>query len=283
MASPFDVSPKTIAQLNEWDLVRLANRLVWDEGRRLRLSPKDVRITLRINDKDKGIDAVTNTRGLESRHLGRGERIWQFKKSRPASEENLHKELRKKGVQEGFARGAGYTLVVGQDKPVNSQIDWQETLERLAREEGCRGTVQLMFGSYVAGWASSVPGAVLELQRELPGFQRVDRVLAEERHQVPFEADDPRRDAVHLVADMLLGPTATTTSVRIQGRAGVGKTRLGLECIRVNELDTVALYTDRPPDYEFFNWVAANEEIQVVLIVDECDDHETRRMVRSLA
>ncbi|SRR6266508_15405 len=51
---PFQVDANEVAPLNEHELVRLVNRLIWHEGRRLRLPFEAVRITLRIHDPDGG-------------------------------------------------------------------------------------------------------------------------------------------------------------------------------------------------------------------------------------
>jgi hypothetical protein len=56
---PFQVDANEMARLNEHELVRLVNRLIWHEGRMLRLPVEAVSITLRIHDPDGGADAIT--------------------------------------------------------------------------------------------------------------------------------------------------------------------------------------------------------------------------------
>ena len=194
--SPFELHAGAIEALREDDLVRLVNTLIWDEGRRLGVPATAIRVTLRTKDPDGGIDALTDVGARDSRYLRSGEMVWQFKRSWPDRARLRDRDLAAPGAKEAFERGAGYTLVVGEGMVPRTHLSRLRTLEGLARDEGCRGPVQLLDAEQVARWTSSVPGAHLELVWSLRGYQRADRVLADGRHSTPYEPDQARREAM---------------------------------------------------------------------------------------
>src|SRR6266508_3952092 len=96
---PFQVDADEIARLNEHQLVRLVNRLIWHEARRLRLPVEEVRITLRIHDPDGGADAITRAEEEASDWIPAGSTVWQFKKAWPGAT-RLRREFAKPAVRE---------------------------------------------------------------------------------------------------------------------------------------------------------------------------------------
>jgi hypothetical protein len=269
----FQLTHQEIQALHELDLVRLVNRLLWHEGWRERIPPSEIRISLRINDPDGGVDALTNASERGGRFLETGLRVWQFKKTWRAKGD-LEAEVRKPAVQDAFRVGAGYTLVIGENRPARTLDRWQRELRQIATMAGCTGTVRLLDAEQVARWASAVPSALLELRSQLRGFYRADLFIQREPiHAIPFEVDAARRATVEAIRQSLFGSNPSVSHARIQGAAGVGKTRLALELVRELGLDTLTLYgANVPSSAELFDWVAANEEIEAIVIIDECED-----------
>ncbi len=213
---------------------------------------------------------------------------WQFKKAWPTatsktgSQTDLELELMKTGVQEVFTEGGGYTLVLGRGvtaRGAHGLSAKQKILEQRARAAGCIGPVRLLAADKIASWASSDPAALFSLRPQIQTFTRADLELEYGRHAIAFEPDQPRIDIIENVAEAVLGSNPTTYNYRIQGLAGVGKTRLALEAAKHANLASVTLYSSGVPSRTLFNWVAVNEQVRVNLIVDECDEDHCQRLV----
>lgn len=275
-ASPFTVTEADVERLDEHDLVRLMNRLLWAEGRNKGIPPDNLYLTQRIHDPDGGVDATTNNEIADSDYIPRGLTVWQFKQTKKyPSEGQLRKELRKSKVQEGFRQGAGYTLAWGKGMAPTRQGEGKLKLQQLAEEAGCVGPVRLLVADHVAGWASEVPPALFELRPQIARYYRADQFLQREpRHAVPFEADPLRAAIIEAIKGWLLEKEGPTDHRRIQGRPGVGKTRLALEAVRAAGYDSLTLYSPGVPSSELFSRVAANPQVEPIVIVDECDEAE---------
>src|SRR5262249_43374085 len=154
-------------------LVELTNRLLMSEAHQYGIPLSATNVTVRVDDPDGGADALTNTGGIATPNLRQGKLVWQCKKRWPrhSTKSGLDKELQKRAVQAAFEDGAGYSLVVGESKSANTQLDRATRLENEARTAGCRGPVQLLHADQVTAWASGVPAAVLALRPAVQGFR----------------------------------------------------------------------------------------------------------------
>lgn len=274
--NPFAPDAGDIEDMGYVAQAALANRLIANRGLRLSVDITKIRTTLRLTEKDAGIDAFTDVNGIDDSLLSTGTTVWQFKASwdGPAG---LKKELRKPGVNAAFAEGAGYTLVVGKSMAVgghHGQMSRQKLLEGLAREEGCSGRVRLVTPDLLAAWIAEDPAALFEVMPQVHGFMSVGRVLqADSRHAITFESDDQRSEIIESISTWLHGPNPQRVSHRIQGAAGVGKTRLALEAVQSAGLEDAVLYSPEVPSSLYlFDWVANNERAQAMVIIDECEE-----------
>ncbi len=269
----FQIQATRVAELPAVQLVEFVNRLIRSEGWRLGVPPDKLKTSLRIYDPDGGIDALTDTGEHEGYYLGRGEVAWQVKASWPGRSE-LKKELKKAAVQAAFARGAGYSLVVGDDKPSDTQRTREEILRQLAADSGSVGQARVLHAGQLAEWASSSPGALFELNPQVREYWRADQFLQREPlHGIQFEPDEPRAASIIAIQGALLDDQPSTYHVRILGPAGVGKTRLALEAVTAAGVADLTLYAPNVPvSREFFTWVAANDSVTSIVIIDECDE-----------
>jgi|CXWL01.1.fsa_nt_gi hypothetical protein len=276
MNSPFVVRPREIEQLTDMQLVELCNALIWEDGRRAHIPLDRMKTTARLTDADGGIDAFTDNPGAPGRFVESGSMVWQFKRRWPTPKRLEEDVMRGTAAREQFAKGAGYTMVVGGGVATNKQIARQEELEAVAQKAGCKANVRLLVADDVARWATGAPGVLFLMRPAVANLVRADFMLASPQHSVPFEGDIQRTATIDAIERTLLGAEPTTQSARIVGAAGVGKTRLSLEVIRASGLEGAALY-GQAASVEFFNWIAANDDVQATLIVDECDDADARR------
>ena len=141
-AHPFDLTATDIERLANDDFVALVNRLIRVDCHRLGLPPDAARTTLRINDADGGVDALTDAGESGSRFVPPGWTAWQYKQRwEPAK---LQKEIRDgPAVQEAFRQGAGYTLVVARGMTPAAQVDAAQRLRRMVQAAGGTGPVRL--------------------------------------------------------------------------------------------------------------------------------------------
>jgi hypothetical protein len=217
MPGRFEVQADEISNLNEQNFVRVCNTLLRHEGRRLGVPQEDILTTLRINDPDGGIDAVTRVHA-NGIFIRAGETVWQYKVSYPDSIPELEEALRNSApAQAAFARGAGYTLVVGAGMPANLQESRQRSLQEALRRVKCEGEVVLLVADHVAHWVASVPAALLVLHPELGEYLNVEIVLRDARHSVMFHADDQRDALIATMEQLFVGPDPPSAYLRNRG------------------------------------------------------------------
>lgn len=284
--NPFSISPDEIAALTTESLVALLNRLIENQGAYCGLTVDSVRTTLRINDPDGGVDAYVDTGQLSDQFLGTGSSVWQFKKtyptetSRTGARSELELELYKPSVQTKFGEGAGYTLVVAKQIAVGGpygQIAKLNRLETLARSAGCIGEVRLLVANHIASWATRDPAALLSIRPAVRGLRSIQSELDSQRHTTTFEPDPQQAVILAEIGDRLLSSAPSVCHVRIQGKAGVGKSRLALEAgHKFGPAESVFFTTDTVTQ-ELFDWVISEPQARITLIADECETSDAVR------
>ncbi|MBF6611613.1 MAG: hypothetical protein IVW55_00610 [Chloroflexi bacterium] len=276
--NPSEITYRDIENLPDIGVVRLVNLLIKDEGERLRLPANQVRTTLAITDPDGGIDAITDAVEKESSYFPRGSTVWQFKKSWPGTPQQREAELTKPAVQEMFAQGSNYIMVVGHRTTPHWNRKREEALRDLAREHGCTGEVRIYEANLIAGWASTVPAARFEFHHPTGEFIRADQALRDPVHATEFEMDAGRQTILSAIKEQVFSEARQSSYARIEGEAGIGKSRLALEIVRDLGLESIVLYSQNVPSNSFFTWVVTDPRIQPVVIVDECDETDAIRL-----
>jgi hypothetical protein len=270
----FAIRADEVETLHERDFVALSNSLLRHDARRLGIPQEDVLTTLRITDADGGIDALTRGTDRASTYVPGGETVWQFKVSFPDSLPELTKALvRSEPAQAAFRRRAGYTLMVGEGMTASLFDRRMASLSEALRGCGCTGPVRLLNADHVADWASRVPAARLSLRPELAEFVRADLILNDARHAVAFQPDPARDEVIGALSEVLVGPDVISWHARVQGPAGVGKTRLVLETLKALGILEVALYCSGVSSRSLLSR-AVQEGLEICLVVDECDASE---------
>jgi hypothetical protein len=274
MASAFEVTAKQVADLpHEFAFVELVNRLIWDECQKRHLPAEAARLTLRIHDPDGGADAVVDAADRPGTYIPPGLTVWQFK-PKWLTEKKLQTELQKPAVQDAFKGGAGYVLVNQKGMAASLQVSRQKKLADLAKAAGCSGPVLLYVSDHVAHWASTVPAVILTFHPPfLAQYFRADEFLRlDQRHSTEFSPDDRRVAIIESIRIRVFSDAAVSISSRIQGKPGVGKSRLGLELVRALGIADLTLYGPQVPSTELIGWIAANPDVHATLVIDECDE-----------
>lgn len=279
----FEVSPAEIVRLDPFAFVDVMNHLLRAEADSLGILPSDVDTTLRTTDPDGGVDAaVTAPDSLVERWIPVGRSVWQFKASDLASSKKLREEFNKPGVQAALERGGGYRLIIGEELTPIKVDNRRKWLSECLKERGLNlEQGKILFAPQIAQWASEHL-AIAQLpyfRRPLGDLTRFDEWAKRRIHQVPFCEDTERHKIIATIRDILSGQNKLN-HLRIEGRPGVGKTRLALEAFRSPGLRERVLYASNPDEIPqgLFAWIRANHYVRAILIVDECDADRADRM-----
>lgn len=212
----FSVNAGEITALSNDDFILLLNTLVEAAGRGAGVPADCIRTSLRYTVKDGGLDALTDPFSIPVLGLDASERVWQYKQSWPSMKER-QEELRKPKVQDAFARGAGYVMVVAQDPTPGAQAKRKSTLQSEALSAGCRGPVTVLHATQVATWASSVPSALVAIRPSLSDYWTIARSLDLPRHSgTEWEPDAARLEVIDQASQTLFAASSSTTHVRIR-------------------------------------------------------------------
>jgi hypothetical protein len=137
---------------------------------------------------------------------------------------------------------------------------------------------KLIYASKIASWASQHPVMRFHLgQHPIDGLWSLAHWLRYQKdHQIPFQPDQARGDIIREIQQRFAAEDGPI-HLRIQGSAGIGKTRLALQVFEDGQ-DTV-FYAPEPPSTDsFFQWLAAKKDAHAILIVDECDADSARKL-----
>ncbi|MFL5797635.1 MAG: hypothetical protein ACJ77A_06840 [Actinomycetota bacterium] len=277
---PYEIRPGQVAALTEHDQVALFNLLIRHEARRLSIPPENIHTNLRIHDPDGGVDALTDGSNHVSRWIPQDEHVWQFKRTFPGSLPALARDIEQSGhaVLDAFKRGAGYTLVSGDEMVPALQHARQGRLRRTLEGMGCTGAVRLFSCAQMSEWCSLVPAAGFSFHPSVREYFPAATVLLEPSHAVIWNPDEAREELRQALATNLLGEDAISWYARIEGRPGVGKTRFVLEALQSSDLLDQALYIEGMPSQELFVWVTSEPDAFVTLVADEIEDGEAIRL-----
>jgi hypothetical protein len=281
MASVFEISPEEIELLTPGDFVDFMNHLLRAEASKSQISSTDVRTSLSIYAPDEGIDAaIDSAPKVTSDWLGATPSIWQFRSSKmPASD--IRAELQKPTVQEYIRRGYSYFIACGVGYVPEKIQEYRDKMKEYCLEKGLPFRGGFFGASDLACWASLFPSMVLLSYFRRPIAQgevvRIEDWEKMPRYSTPakYHADDLRQGIIGKIREFAdsLGLHAVA-SLRIEGEAGVGKTRLILEALKVSEQGKhLAIYATSPGFLPkgIFQWVRANPSVRCIIVIDECD------------
>lgn len=281
MNSIFEIKPNEIELLDSDQLVDLMNHLLCAESDKIGISPDNVNITIRIDVPDGGVDARTiNSEEIESRWIPLGLSIWQFK-SGDIFPNEIDQEFNKPGVQEVIRQGGSYCFVAGKDYVDRQRIDREQKLKQCFQDNNLTPKYKFLTASDIARWASEHPAIALlpHFRRPIGELMRFEIWASQQVHQIPFQYDEQIAQYITNIKEVIQKDSQINT-VRIEGLAGVGKTRLAMESLRISNLEERILYAVSPIDIPlgFFSWLEHNTSIELILVVDECDENDAGRL-----
>ncbi len=284
---PYEVSGRDIERLSDVELLDLLNRLLLAEVNKLAVSPTAVQTNLRKTDPDGGVDAKTDLpKQQRGRWIPPGACAWQYKSGRIRVAEIL-KEVSKPGVQRILREGGTYLLVSGSDYGAKARQSREDELTKnLSRKRHHRGTKRrrvsrgqksqsrrwrFMTSTDIATWVNEHPGllSLPYFQRPVGDFLRIEDVRRQTQHQIPFVEDENRRQLISAVREATRN--ARPAHLRIEGKAGAGKTRAVAEALNHPGLAERVLWFTGPDKIPpgLMKWLRDSAATAVV-VVDEC-------------
>jgi hypothetical protein len=266
---------KDVERLKDEELRSVLNALLDADASQHRVPLVDLSITTRNDDPDAGIDAwIKWPAGAAHDVLRPGENVLQYKSGK-LTKELLRSEFRKSGVQRVLKKGGSYLLCAGHDYVHVTKKRYEDQLKGLCRRKGIPiSHAKIIFGSALARWICRYPAvaARAELGKNIPQFITVERWQKIPRYSNSFRADDPRSETIGHIR-LFLQSEALGTTLRLEGRPGVGKTRLALEAVRTRGYSSRVLYfedAENPDILRFFTAVSNDQESYVIAVLDEC-------------
>lgn len=273
----FVIEERKIVYLTELEFVDVMNRLLKAEAQRFGIPSQEINTTMRQNDPDGGVDArIEHNVSLPfNSRVPEGLSVWQYKHGDSPPREIVNESL-KPGIQDAIVKGGAYCYVICKGYSDKSRKSREKKLREVYEDKLLVTKAKLFTAQDVADWVSDYPSVAM-----LPYFQPPvhDELLTFEQWlelpelrvgRVSFVADDQRRTILAEIGNTVSYKT-DFISLRITGRAGVGKTRFVLETIRANKLDLGTLYARSPESIptNLFSFIEANPHVRLILVVDE--------------
>jgi hypothetical protein len=268
---------KDVERLNNQEFQSIMNALLTAEAGRWHVPLLDLDLSTRQTDPDAGIDARVKWSTDGHDILKIGENVIQYKSGKLSLAE-LRTEFRKPGVQDTLNSGGAYLILVGQDYVRKDVVSRREKeLRRLcARKKIPSDQATILFGNAIARWISRYPAVVArqELRQNIHEFKTVERWRRDNAQMLnPFKADPERTDTIKRIHGFL-DSTAGEPIFRLEGLAGVGKTRLVLEAVNDPKYESQTLYALNAEGREvqpFLSWIHDGPERSAIAVIDECD------------
>jgi hypothetical protein len=243
------------------------------------LADSSVKTNLRTRIPDGGVDTeLTVPMSGAPGGWCQNPTFWQYK-ARPyanVSARERGKDPLKPYAADLIRRGYAYRLCVADDMPAQTKADWETELTQTIGNIGASAPPpKVVTASDLAAWANRYPTIVARFFRpQLFNFFHLDSwgpsAVAITSEYVPVAQWE--ETAQLLLAHTDLSKPVSNPVLRIQGEAGVGKTRLVYETLsKVPGLKGLVLYSlDENNARAFAHYLVNDREAKAVIVVDDC-------------
>lgn len=271
------ITGRDVQSLNSVEFAAIMNALLRAEAGINGIPIPSLEITDRITDPDGGIDArIDWPASAQHDVLSPGMNGLQYKAGKLSSK-ILTEEASKADVKDLLRSGGKYVLCVGFDYSQRDAREYTKKLKRFLRNKRLPVSQVMIFtGSQLARWISRFPAvaAMPELRRGIPDFITVDQWRENNKlFTTEFMADAGRKEVMDRIRTFV-DSGSTESVLRLEGPAGVGKTRLALESVldeRIASRTLYALTADAGQVEAVVQSFYRDSEITAVLVLDECE------------
>jgi predicted XRE-type DNA-binding protein len=299
--SPFPVDPQQLGKLDATAASQLLLRVLRCEVLAAGLSPKNVTLSSNINSADGGIDAKVEGYPARDGLLKSGDTHFQVKTGtsfKPWQAAQIRSEiLRPKArpskralgnaVRECLDKDGTYCLVVfGYDLLPAQHTAAVQHLKELFQACGYPNPQVMVLGqSHLAGEIEEFPSIYCDLFGfEQDNFQAFREWSASPPMTLKFSIGKDQQGAIDSVREVLLKDAPT--HIRLVGEPGIGKTRLALEALSIDELAPSVVYVPTGEDFQssqlFRSILRINHPFFLILVIDDCGDGDRASILSSL-
>lgn len=264
---------KDIERLAPDELRSVLNATLEAEALSARVPSKQLDLSTRNNDPDAGLDArVEWPPGTASEILLGGENALQYKAGK-LTPTVLKKEFGKPGVVDTLKRGGNYILCVGHDYNPTHAKNWRNELRKLAKSRKIDpDKCAILFASSIGRIANQYPSVIIlpELRKDIPLFLTVARWS--HQHSLKWTPDEPRLETIKRIG-FFLQDEKSRGLLRIEGPAGVGKTRVVLQAIQEHGAQALTIYAPNSEDnhvQELLSFLVGSVKSRATIVADEC-------------
>lgn len=269
MPGPFDVDPSSVGRLGA-AFAPFINDLLEAERARARIAGYALDINWQPNTKDGGVDAALRG-AVQTTWFPAGDSVWQFKGGdlEPAE---CKEELRgAKWARDEIDRGATYVLVLGRPLLDDVKSRRREALVEEATALDLSGGAFLVYdGNQLARWISTLPSLALDARLGGPGpvlldFPRWSQSRDHQERWVPCESRGAIREGLRQLT------SGELQACRVEGGAGLGKTRLVMEALGEDESRLLVACAPRADQVgtDILSYLQGSDRT-CIFVVDEC-------------
>ena len=292
--SIFAPAPSELGKLDSMSGTSVFLKLLRCEAIANGLSPKDVVLSLNINVKDGGIDAKVDNSPISSSLLSKGSTHFQIKTGpsfKPWQPSALKKELFGKSsttpskkhlgdeIKNCLDKNGTYVLVTfGHDLLPNQHSQTVKELIKLLKACGYKDPHVSVYGQgQLVGELDKYPSICLDLiGLDDGGFKSLTSWQSNAQMQLKLALGNEQNTFIENIQTTL--SEDTVQHIRVIGEPGVGKTRLVLESLSIDEIAPSVIYVPTGEEFQksklFNELLKPDRHYSVILVVDDCDNRD---------
>ncbi len=285
------LKPEILGRLTAIQAVETFRELLYCEARHARIRADAITISTRINDPDGGIDAQFNWSGdlPTDTFLRSGRTGFQIKTGtsfKPWQQQAMKNELLtptgelESEVRRTIRDGGTYSLLCfGHDFSPEQRNDIHSHIVGTLAEFGfgnVASRVEVFGQAQIAGYIQRYPSLRLTLMDGIDDLFLSVEAWSQHAHMcnefLPSEEQTKLMDQIreHLRGD--------TKHLRILGEPGIGKTRLILEAVRVEDISPDSIYVKHGEEFSksglFNEIIRSGIDYPLVIVIDELPSRE---------
>ena len=292
--STFAPHPNELGQLDSRQGPSLFLRLLRCGAIANGLSPKDVVLSLNINTKDGGIDAKVDNSPTSNALLAKGSTYYQIKTGpgfKPWQPSALKKELFGKANASPSKKHLGnaikicleqngtYALVtLGHDLLPHQHTEARTHLTNLFRACGYADPKVAVYGQgQIAGELDKYPSLCLDLiGLDDGGFLSIEGWQNNAQMKRALQLGSEQEKLIKEIRAAL--HENAVQHIRIIGQPGIGKTRLVLESVSIDDIAPSVVYVPSGEEFQksklFNELLKPDRSYSVTLVIDDCDNRD---------
>ena len=292
--STFAPHPSQLGQLDSKQGTSLFLRLLRCEAIANGLSPKDVMLSLNSNAPDGGIDAKVDNSPMSSSLLAKGSTYYQIKTGagfKPWQPSVLRKELFGKSnatpsrkrlgneIKTCLDRNETYIIVtLGHDLLPLQHTDAVTHLTNVFQACGYTDPKVAVYGQgQIAGELDKYPSLCLDLVGlDDGGFLSIEGWKNNARMQVALQLGSEQEKLIKEIRAAL--HENAVQHIRVIGEPGIGKTRLVLESVSIDDIAPSVVYVPSGEEFQkrklFNELLKPDRYYSVTLVIDDCNNRD---------